>query len=228
MPDRPTLRDFYLLRSTRSPHPPAAERPVARENGLDEKSHWRGLLHDIAIAGLVSANHGYWGAHWSRAYSGRGRSPGPIEKHEALRLLPRRGGGVQLPEAYIDYFGRTTARCLYTAGGVGGAQHRWYMTSRLVTINDIYSFDPNVTASSTSSPTSWGGTSAAHQGIGLRRVAVAHMWRTMIWPKQLPAVSCVSGPWSRDHLYEVLGVLPGAARTRSGAGTRAGGLLRRR
>ncbi|HTP17372.1 MAG TPA: hypothetical protein VMK13_16250 [Streptosporangiaceae bacterium] len=34
---------------------------MARENGLDEKVIMACLLHDIAIAGLLSANHGYWG-----------------------------------------------------------------------------------------------------------------------------------------------------------------------
>jgi predicted HD phosphohydrolase len=32
---------------------------LARERGLDEKVITACLLHDIAIAGLLSANHGY-------------------------------------------------------------------------------------------------------------------------------------------------------------------------
>ena len=69
MPERPTLKDFFLLRFS-----PIARTHllqiarVARENGLDEKVVVACLLHDIAIAGLLSANHGYWGAQLVAPY----------------------------------------------------------------------------------------------------------------------------------------------------------------
>jgi len=63
MPERPTLKDFYLLRFGPGPRTHLLQSArVARENGLDEKVIAACLLHDIAIAGLLSANHGYWGA----------------------------------------------------------------------------------------------------------------------------------------------------------------------
>src|ERR1051325_4872070 len=58
MPERPTLRDFYLLRFGPVPRTHLLQSArVAREHGLGEKVVVACLLHDIAIAGLLSANH---------------------------------------------------------------------------------------------------------------------------------------------------------------------------
>ena len=105
MPERPTLRDFYLLRFDPIPRTHLLQSArVARENGLDEKVILACLLHDIAIAGLVSANHGYWGAQLVAPYVDE-EVAWAIEKHEALRYYPDESAGYSYPEAYIDYFG---------------------------------------------------------------------------------------------------------------------------
>lgn len=77
MPERPVLKDFFMLRFSpiARTHLLQSAR-VARENGLDEKVVMACLVHDIAIAGLLSANHGYWGAQMVARTSTR-RSPGP-------------------------------------------------------------------------------------------------------------------------------------------------------
>ena len=63
MPERPTLADFYRLRlSKNGVNHMLQSAKVARENGLDEKVIMACLVHDVAIAGLLSSNHGYWGA----------------------------------------------------------------------------------------------------------------------------------------------------------------------
>ena len=61
--------------------------------------------------------------------------------------------------------------------------HKWYMTSRLICVNDLYSFDPNVEvhledfedilARNFRQP---------EEGLGFDNSPVAHMWRTMMWP----------------------------------------------
>ena len=58
------------------------------------------------------------------------------------------------------------------------------MTSRLVTINDIYSFDPNVTVEFDEFADIVGRRTSAQptEGLGFDGSPVAHMWRTMIWP----------------------------------------------
>jgi hypothetical protein len=144
MPERPTLRDFFLLRFSENGrrHMLQSAR-VARENGLDEKVIMACLLHDIAIAGLLSANHGYWGAQLVGPYVDEEVS-WAIEKHEALRYFADASVGYSYPEAYINFFGPDYNPPDYIRHDYQAArQHRWYMTSRLITINDIYSFDPD-------------------------------------------------------------------------------------
>jgi len=141
------------------------------------------LLHDIAIAGLLSANHGYWGAQLVAPYVDE-EVAWAIEKHEALRYFPDESAGYSYPAAYIDYFGPDYSPPAYLQREAEAARkHRWYMTSRLVTINDIYSFDPNVTVDFDDFSDIVG----RHfrqpaEGLGFDGSPVAHMWRTMIWP----------------------------------------------
>ncbi len=62
-------------------------------------------------------------------------------------------------------------------------KNKWYMTGRLITVNDLYSFDPNVSvqledfedilARNFKQP---------EEGLGFDNSPVAHMWRTIIWP----------------------------------------------
>jgi hypothetical protein len=95
-------------------------------------------------AGLLSANHGYWGAQLVAPYVEE-EIAWAIEKHEALRYFPDESVGYRYPEAYIGYFGADYNPPDYIHREHEAARrHRWYMTSRLITINDIYSFDPDV------------------------------------------------------------------------------------
>ena len=184
MPERPTLRDFYLLRFGPIPRMHLLQSArVARENGLAEKVITACLLHDIAIAGLLSANHGYWGAQMVAPYVDE-EVCWAIEKHEALRYFADESVGYTYPAAYIDYFGADYHPPDYIRREAETARrHRWYMTSRLVTINDIYSFDPNVVVDFDEFEDVVG----RHfrqpaEGLGFDGSPVAHMWRTMIWP----------------------------------------------
>jgi hypothetical protein len=184
MPERPTLRDFYLLRFGPIPRTHLLQSArVARENGLDEKVITACLLHDIAIAGLLSANHGYWGAQMVAPYVDE-EVCWAIEKHEVLRYYADESVGYTYPAAYIDYFGAEYNPPEYIRREAEAARrHRWYMTSRLVTINDIYSFDPNVVVDFDEFEDVVG----RHfrqppEGLGFDGSPVAHMWRTMIWP----------------------------------------------
>jgi hypothetical protein len=61
--------------------------------------------------------------------------------------------------------------------------HKWYMTSRLITLNDIYSFDPNAVVSMDDFVDIIGRNfKQPKEGLGFDGSPVAHMWRTMIWP----------------------------------------------
>jgi hypothetical protein len=184
MPERPTLRDFYLLRFGPIPRMHLLQSArVARENGLGEKVIMACLLHDIAIAGLLSANHGYWGAQLVAPYVDE-EVAWAVEKHEALRYFADESVGYTYPAAYTDYFGPDYNPPEYIRRDAETARrHRWYMTSRLVTVNDIYSFDPNVVVDFDDFEDVVG----RHfrqpaEGLGFDGSPVAHMWRTMIWP----------------------------------------------
>jgi hypothetical protein len=184
MPERPTLKDFYLLRFGPIPRMHLLQSAwVATQNGLDEKVIMACLLHDIAIAGLLSANHGYWGAQLVAPYVTE-EIAWAIEKHEALRYFPDESVGYQYPEAYIGYFGADYHPPDYIRREHEAARrHRWYMTSRLITINDIYSFDPDVVVDFDEFEDVVGRNfRQPAEGLGFDGSPVAHMWRTMIWP----------------------------------------------
>lgn len=166
------------------------ELPAAlREAGLD---HWiREPLDDavdrrrriIMPPGLLPANHGYWGAQLVAPYVDE-EVAWAIEKHEALRYFPDESVRYAYPAAYIDYFGPDYHPPEYIRREAEAARrHRWHMTSRLVTINDIYSFDPAVVVDFDDFEDVVGRNFRQPAGgLGFDGSPVAHMWRTMIWP----------------------------------------------
>jgi len=184
MPERPTLADFFRLRLE-----PGTVRHVlqsariARANGMEEKVIIACLLHDIAVGGLISADHGYWGAQLIRPYVDE-EVAWAIEKHEALRYFPDESVGYTYPEAYIRLFGADYRVPEYLQREHEQARrHRWYMTSRLLTINDIYSFDPNAVVGFEEFEDIVGRNfRQPAEGLGFDGSPVAHMWRTIIWP----------------------------------------------
>ena len=184
MPERPVLRDFYERRFSKTAvnHLLQSAR-LAREHGLPEKVIMACLLHDIAIAGLLSANHGYWAAQMLAPYVDE-EVAWAIEKHEALRYFADESVGYTYPQAYIEYFGADYQPPDYLCREHEAARrHRWYMTSRLITINDVYSFDPNVVVDLDEFDDVIGRNfRQPPEGLGFDGSPVAHMWRTIIWP----------------------------------------------
>jgi hypothetical protein len=184
MPERPTLKDFFALRLSRTgTNHMLQSATLAREHGLDEKVIMACLVHDIAIAGLISANHGYWGAQLVGPYVDE-EVAWAIQKHEALRYFADESVGYTYPQAYIDYFGADYRPPAYLCHEAEEARkHRWYMTSRLITINDIYSFDPAAVVDFAEFEDVIGRNfRQPAEGLGFDGSPVAHMWRTMIWP----------------------------------------------
>ncbi|MEV7283333.1 hypothetical protein AB0O01_01980 [Streptomyces sp. NPDC093252] len=186
MPDRPTLADFFRYRVALSDmgslHLLQSAR-VARENGLDDKVVLACLLHDIAVPGLLSANHGYWGAQLVAPYVDE-EVAWAIQKHEALRYFADESVGYRYPDAYATYFGADYRPPEHTRRDAEEARkHRWYMTARLVTVNDIYSFDREVKVEFEEFEDIVGRHfRQPREGLGFDGSPTAHMWRTMIWP----------------------------------------------
>jgi hypothetical protein len=184
MPERPTLADFFRLRIHRKDvmHMLQSAR-VARLNGMDEKIIMAALVHDIAVGGLIRSDHGYWGAQLVRPYVDE-EVGWAIEKHEALRYFSDESVGYTYPENYVRIFGADYQVPEYLRREHEEARkHRWYMTSRLLTMNDIYSFDPNVRVEIDEFEDIIGRNfRQPAEGLGFDGSPVAHMWRTMIWP----------------------------------------------
>jgi hypothetical protein len=184
MPERPTLADFFRLRlHDKDVRHMLQSARVARENGVEEKVIMAALVHDIAVGGLIRSDHGYWGAQLVRPYVDE-EVAWAIEKHEALRYFPDESVGYTYPENYLRLFGPDYRVPDYLRREHEEARkHRWYMTSRLVTLNDIYSWDPSVTVEFEEFEDVVGRNfRQPAEGLGFDGSPVAHMWRTMIWP----------------------------------------------
>jgi hypothetical protein len=184
MPAEPTLADFFRLRFDKFVASHLLQSALlAKERDLDEKTIMACLLHDIAVAGLLSSHHGYWGAQLVAPYVDE-EVAWAIEKHEALRYFSDDAVGYNYPEAYIRYFGPDYKPPEHIHRDAEAARkHRWYMTSRYVTINDIYTFDPSVEVDFGEFEDIVGRNfKQPREGLGFDGSPVAHMWRTMIWP----------------------------------------------
>ena len=61
------------------------------------------------------------------------------------------------------------------------------MTGRLITMNDIYCFDPDAKVELEEFEDIIGRNfQQPEEGLGFDGSPVAHMWRTLIWPTRLP------------------------------------------
>lgn len=181
MPARPTLIDFYKLRF-RSQHLLQSAN-LALKHGHDEKIVLACLLHDISVKCLIRTDHGYWGAQLVEPYVDP-EVAWAIRNHQALRFYPDPQVNYEYPKAYLRFFGTDYKPQPYIEAAYRAARaHRWYMSARLVTLNDLYAFDPKVSVSLDPFVDIIG----RHfrqppEGLGFDGSPVAHMWRSIIWP----------------------------------------------
>jgi hypothetical protein len=185
MPDKPTLQDFFNLRmneSTRRHLLESAKR--ALDDGCDEKVVMACMLHDITNASLIRVDHGYWGAQLIAPYVDE-EIAWAVKYHQALRYTPDPELNYEYPELYRKLFGEDYEPPEYIKRDAAFAmQHKWYMTSRYITLYDIYFFDEldepvtieefdGIIARNFRQP---------EEGLGFDDSPSSHMWRTMIWP----------------------------------------------
>lgn len=182
MPAAPTLVDFYKLRFAPANHVLQSAR-LARNNGMDEKIIMACLLHDICVSNFIRTDHGYWCAQMVKPYVDEEVS-WAIEAHQALRFFPDPEVGYEYPDAYIGFFGADYVPEPYIVEAHAKARkHRWYMTSRLITLNDLYSFEEGVVVDIDDFTDIIGRNfRQPKEGLGFDSSPVAHMWRSMIWP----------------------------------------------
>jgi hypothetical protein len=182
MPKNPTLIDFFRHRFGPSAHLLQSAR-LALKTGLPEKTVLACLLHDIAVFGLIRADHGYWGAQLTAPYVDEEVS-WSIQAHQALRFYPDESVGYDYPEAYVKMFGADYRPDPYIDRDYQAARnHRWYMTARMITVNDVYSFDPSVTVDIEDFTDIIGRNfRQPKEGLGMDSSPSSHMWRTIIAP----------------------------------------------
>src|SRR5665213_244103 len=182
MPDKPTLVDFYELRMGPATHV-LQSAMHALKAGCNEKIILACLLHDIAVSMFIRGDHGYWGSALVEPYVDEEIS-WAIRAHQVLRFYPDEKYGYVYPELYIKFFGADYQVEPYIARAYEIIRrHKWYETARLITVNDIYSFDPNmpvtmdpfldIIARNFRQP---------EEGLGWDDSPSSHMWRTINWP----------------------------------------------
>ncbi len=182
MPEKPTLMDFFKARFATTAHL-LQSATHALKGGQPEKVVLACLLHDIGVASFIRCDHGYWGAQMIEPYVDEEVS-WAVRMHQALRFFPDRSVGYEYPEMYRTLFGDDYKPEPYIAAEYERARnHKWYMTSRLITMNDIYSFDPNAKVDLDNFVDIVGRNfKQPKEGLGFDNSPSAHMWRTMMWP----------------------------------------------
>jgi len=183
MPERPTLLDFFRLRSTfgvvRHLLQSADD---ARRAGAGEHEILACLLHDFGQA-LLRVDHGWWSAQLVEPYVAE-EVTFAIRYHQALRFFPDESVGYHYPELYVRIFGEGYVPEPYIVAAYEYARsHRWYMAARMVTVHDLYAFDPDrrveldpfieIIERNFRQPP---------EGLGFDASPVAHMWRSLIFP----------------------------------------------
>ena len=184
MPDEPTLMDFVKLRfSIGGQQHLLQSAKRARDTGQPEKVIFACLLHDIAVSGFIRADHGYWGAQLIAPYVDE-EVAWAIKVHQALRFFPDESVGYEYPEMYIRMFGENYQPEPYIVAEYEAAKnHKWYMSARLICMNDLYAFDPDVEVTWDEFEDVLGRNfKQPKDGLGNDNSASAHMWRTLRRP----------------------------------------------
>jgi len=182
MPKAPTLIDFFKYRFGPSMHLLQSARHAVN-GGMPEKMVLGCLLHDIAGVGFIRGDHGYWGAQLVEPYVDE-EVCWAIRAHQVLRFYPDASVGYEYPESYVAMFGADYKVDDYIEADYQRIKnHKWYMSARMITVHDIYSFDPNVHVE-LEEFTDIIGRHFKHpkEGLGFDNSPVAHMWRSIIRP----------------------------------------------
>ena len=185
MPEKPTLLDFFKHRFAmgRGYQHLLQSANLAQKNGLPEKMVMACLLHDIAVVGFIRSDHGYWGAQLIEPYVDEEVS-WAIRMHQCLRFYADESVGYPYPETYIRMFGADYKPDAYIDAEYQRAKnHKWYMSARMICVNDVYSFDPNVVVTMDQFEDIIGRNfKQPKEGLGNDNTPASHMWRTLRRP----------------------------------------------
>ena len=181
MPLNATLEDFFRLRFAPARHVLQSANH-ALQTGQPERTILACLLHDT-VQNLIKVDHGYWGAQLFAPYVDERVSWG-IQYHQALRFYPDESTGYEYPEMYNRIFGEDYVPEPYIAAAYKYCRaHKWYMESRLITVNDTYAFQDGVDVTIEPFIDIIGRHfKQPKEGLGNDNSPTAHMWRTMADP----------------------------------------------
>jgi hypothetical protein len=182
MPQKPKLMDFIKNRFQATSNHCLQSATKARKEGVDEEIVFACLIHDLVMA-MMRSNHGYWAAQLFEPYVSE-KVTFAIRHHAALRFFPDEEAGYFYPDLYRQMFGEDYVPPPHVQEEHRMVRkHRWYGLPRQVTVNDLYSFDPNAKVSLEEFEDVVGRYfKQPKEGLGFDNTPVAHMWRTILDP----------------------------------------------
>lgn len=181
MSDKPTLLEFFEKRWAPANHVlQSATR--ALKTGMSEEIVMACLMHDV-VQNLVRVDHAWWGAQMLEPYVSE-KISWAIRYHQALRFYPDEKYGYEYPELYNRIYGKDYVPQEHIKKAYEFARnHKWYFEARMITVNDLYAFDPNAKVSIEPFIDIMGRQfKQPKEGLGNDNSPVAHMWRTMMFP----------------------------------------------
>jgi hypothetical protein len=107
-----------------------------------------------------------------------------VRYHQALRFYEDKEAGYEYPDLYRNMFGEDYVPSPYIQADYKMLRnHKWYMEPRMVTVNDLYAFEPGVVVNIEPFIDIIGRQfKNPKEGLGFDGSPVAHMWRTIATP----------------------------------------------
>jgi len=182
MPAKPTFIDFFKLRMDQTSNHVLQSANRAMKTGQPEEIVMACLLHDTVHA-LIKTDHGYWGAQLYAPYVSE-KIAFAVRYHQALRFYEDKQAGYEYPDLYRNMFGEDYVPLPHIQADYKMLKnHKWYMEPRMVTVNDLYAFEPGVVVTLDPFIDIIGRQfKNPKEGLGNDGSPVAHMWRAIAMP----------------------------------------------
>ncbi|MEO8896362.1 MAG: hypothetical protein ABI450_10825 [Rhizomicrobium sp.] len=182
MPEAPTLTDYFRLRFGDVSSHVLQSANRAMKTGMSEEVILACLLHDT-VQQIVKVDHGWWGAQMYAPYLSE-KATFAIRYHQALRFYDDPAHGYKYPDLYRRLFGEDYKPEPYIDATYKYVRaHKWYEEPRLVTVNDLYAFEPGVNPKIEQFTDIIGRNfKQPKEGLGFDNSPSAHMWRTLAMP----------------------------------------------
>jgi len=182
IPQGHRLEDFFHSRFMGAAKHCLQSANLAMKKGASEEVILACLLHDT-VQCLMRVDHGWWAAQIYEPYVSE-KVAFAIRYHQALRFYPDEEAGYRYPTLYHVLFGEDYKPEPYIEATYKMVRdHKWYGDARLVTANDLYSFEPNVNPQLEQFADIIGRHfKQPKEGLGYDGSPVAHMWRSIEMP----------------------------------------------